>query len=1073
MKMDNYTEIHVHTHLTNPTMMDATANHKQYIDKAKELGMTAIAFTEHGNIYQWIEKKIDCDKADIKFIHGCEFYMAYDKNIQERQTYHINLYAKNWEGVKELNRLSSQSFTGKGKKWYPGINYYYRPRISFNDVKNTSDNIIISTACLASMLWKKRNSNESIEMLEWMAKNKNRCFLEIQPHINSNDQKIYNQLLYMWSKKYGIPLIAATDTHVLDKEDMKLRSILQKAKKIDFNNDEGEMFLHFRTYEELVEEFEQQKTLSNEVFMKAIENTNKMANMCENWELDYSHKYPKISDNPQTELLKRFEKGMEKRGVYEYDEPKKTEYINRIMFEYETYVKMGMCDYILLLHDIAIFCKENNIAIAPRGSCNGALSLWALEVTDIDSIKFGLHFFRFVNPDRVSLGDVDIDMSSSKRPYVKDFLYNYPNIKGSAIITYQTLQLKGSCRIVGRGLGYSPDIVDEVAKDIEEIEIELPNGEKKKETNFRNKEKWEKKYPEWMSLLKKTIGIIENSSVHACGFVATDREIEAEIGTFIDGKTKWEISQNNMKAIDGINFVKMDFLVVDFVQIVEDTCRLAGITLNNDELDLEDDNVWNEMIKSGVGVFQFEKSGWFSLEKAIKNYNKFKTNNPGITRFNIMLALNGVIRPACESFRKDFLLGIPHKNGHEAIDNFFKDMNGYCIFQEQIMKFLEKFCHYTGTQSDNVRKGIAKKGGTDKFLPNIRKSFLNNFIEEYDTELQDSEKIIDDFIKIVDNAKNYGFSTNHSCPYTIMGYKGAYLRHYYPLYFLSVMLDINQGNKEKTATIVEFIREFTKIKVEPIKFGKSTDVYMPDVEHNKIYKGMQSIKNLSSVSSKELYELSKNKYNSFFDLLYDIKKNTSINKTKMDVLIKLDFFKGYGNQGYLQECYRIFEKLKHGEFKSIKIEKINNLGLPIELFDKYAHIPKNGVTYNKINYEAFFKELDTYIKSLKFGDPTFIQKIKYELEFLNYINLKTNKEVDRRKLFVLSLRPLYGKKNKNTPWAYSIEFYSIGSGKTNNLTIKSKIYDNKPLKEHDIIYATELHKEKGYWHCGSYRRIAV
>lgn len=1054
--------------LSNPTYFDSTASYEDYIKKAKDLGMNAIAFTEHGNVFQWLLKKKKCEENEIKYIHASEFYMAIDLNIRERQDYHICLYAKNYEGVKELNRLSSLSYEGKGEKWYEGIHYYYRPRISLQELMETSENIIISTACLASLLWRKRNKKECYDFLEWMSKNRHRCFLEVQPH-NIEDQTAYNELLKEWSSRYKIPLIAGTDTHVLNKEDMELRHILQKGKKATGEEQEDGIILHLRNYEELVEEFLQQGVFNQEEIKKIIDNTNVLADKCEDWNLDLSHKYPKISEKPEVELWNRIEKGMKKRGVYSYPEPKKTQYLDRIREEYETYSKLNMCDYILLLDDIKEFCFENKISIAPRGSCNGAQSLWALGVTDIDSIKFKLHFFRFVNPHRVSLGDVDIDMAGSKRPLVKDFLYNYKGINGSAILTYQTLALRGACRLVAKGLGYPIEIENMVAKDIEEVKIEDENGNEKTISTFNNKEKWEKEYPKWMELTFKAVGIIENSSTHACGFVATDKNIFEEIGTFENGDSPWRISQNNMKAIDSVNFVKMDFLVVDNVQIIEDTCRLAGIDpLNNDELDLEDNNVWSEMLKSGLGIFQFEKSGWYSLKEALENYPNFTKSNPNITRYDIMLALNGVIRPACESFRKEFLQGKPHENGHDAINDFLSDTMQYCIFQEQIMKFLEKFCDYSGAESDSVRRGISKKGGTDKFVPKIRKRFVEYFSKNFNTTHEKAEELIEDFIVIILNAKDYGFSTNHSCPYTLLGYKGAFLRHYYPLEYLTTQLDINEGKIEKTSNIIDFIKKFTNIKIKPARFRKSTDRYLPDKKENSIYKGMSSIKNLSSQASKELYELRDNEYKNFFYLLKDIREKTCSDATKIDVLIKIDFFEEFGKPKFLLECVKYFDLFKRGNAKQVDKEKAENLGIPIEIIKRHSkETPKQ---YRELNTWGILNEIYEWLQCVEIKDFSIIEKIQFQQEYLGYINFKTDQEKDRRKLIVLSIRKLISKKNGNV-WGYSCKTMSLGSGKTAEITIGSYNYNKQPIDKYSTIYASKLEKKRGYWWCTSYNLL--
>jgi DNA polymerase-3 subunit alpha len=1012
--------------LTNPIYFDSTANYKQYIEKVKELGMDAIAFTEHGNIYQWISKKNACDEAKIKYIHASEFYMAIDLSVQERQDFHICLYAVNYEGVKELNYLSSKSFEGKGKKWHAGIQYYYRPRISFEQLKNTSDNIIVTTACLASLLWKRKDEDIAIEYLEWLSQNKHRCFLEVQPHVNSEDQRLYNKRLSEWSSQYGIRLIAGTDTHVLDKNDNKLRFILQKGKKATNEESEEGLTLHMRSLDELINEFREQGVLSESEYYEAINNTNVLSDMCENWVLDKSHKYPKISDDPANELWNRIEKGIENREINNFDEDKKKQYLDRIKTEFDIFVQMGMCDYILLLHNIILFCIKNNISVAPRGSCNGSLTLWALEITDIDSIKFGLHFFRFVNPDRISLGDVDIDMAGSKRPMVKDFLYNYEGINGCAIITYQTLALKGACRLVAKGLGYSLDIENMVAKDIEEVIEEQEDETEKVISTFHNKEKWEKQYPEWIQLTYQALGIISASSTHACGFVATDRSLYEELGIFEDGKAQWIISQNDMKAIDSVNFVKMDFLGVDNVQIIEDTCRLANIPiLKNDHLDLEDDNIWNEMKRSGLGIFQFEKSGWFSLKKALENYEVFVKNNPKITRYFIMLALNGIIRPACASFREEFLLGKPYDNGHKSINEFFAEMNNYCIFQEQIMMFLEKFCHYTGAQSDGVRKGIAKKGGTEKFLPEIKRSFLKHFPSEYGVDLKRANNIIDGFTKVVENAKDYGFSTNHSCPYTLLGIKGAYLRYYYPLEYLTVQLNINDGKKKKTANIISYINELTNITIHDPKFRYSKGEYSADRKNNAIYKGINSIKECNGDVADEIYNLRNKEFDTFTELLVEMSETIpKINKKQIDALIYIDYFSEFGKPLKLMNTYlKFMERYKKTYIDKTKAKRIEEI----------------------IEYERQLDDVDFDIQ----------EKLNLELEYFGYVRYVSGLEQDRPKIFILDIGG-----NKKM-W---IEGYSIGSGRQTRYRIyrdvigektKGNIIEIEKVKKIPKVYKAE------------------
>lgn len=920
--LNNYVVTHLHSTMSNGTMMDSSTNFQKYIDIAIKNNMKAIAFTEHGNVFNWIQKKMACDKAGIKYIHGEEFYSTTTVDEKIRETFHICLYARNWNGVKELNKLSSLSFNKEDN------HYYYRPRISLEEIMNTSKNILISTACLASILWVKKGEPVVEEFLEWMSENKDRCFLEIQYH-NCQEQKEYNSLLYEHSKKYKLRLLSATDTHAGDEEDAELRKVLQLSKGIKFPEEEA-FDLTFKTYKELVQEFKNQKCLPEEVYLEAINNTNIMADMVEDFELDMSHKYPKIYEDPNAELKKRINRGVANRNLNNWESISKKKYYQRIKEEFDVFNKLGMLDYILLLDDIIDFCRKNGISTAPRGSCNGSQILWSMGITDIDSIKFDLPFFRFCNPERVSLGDVDIDMASIKRPLVKDFIYTYPNIQGSAIITFQTYALRGAIKGIGRGLNIPLSEVESISADIDEIEEEDDTGESKKITTFHNKEKWENKYPKLLKMAYRCLGVIENISTHACGFVATDRNIDEEIGTFKTDKCKWVISQNNMKCIDSVNFVKMDLLVVDNVQIVEDTCKLAEIPiLNNDEIDFEDISVWDEMLKSGLGIFQFEKTGFRHLKHTLENFEEFQKQVSNISRLDVMTALNGIIRPSGDSIRDYFVSGKPYKSGMKEIDDSLGETLSYCIYQEQIMMWLHNFCGYSMAQSDIVRRGIAKKYGTEKLIPDIEKGFMTFCTKTYPQYSEEYLRtVLAKFIQVILDASLYGFSKNHSNPYSILGFKCAYLRHYYPLEFLTVQFNINDGRIEKTSKINDFMNKFTDIKVRSIKFRKSKSEYTCDKEARIIYKGIKSIKYLSESVANELFELGKQEFNSYLDLLIAITEKTSVNSRQMDILIKLNFFEEFGGNRYLLDIYKLFAsryKKTYVEKTKIKrIEEINN-----------------------------------------------------------------------------------------------------------------------------------------------------
>ena len=395
--MNNYTMLHCHTMLSSATTnIDSVTSYEDYIKYASEIGMKAISITEHGNILSWLKKKECCEKYGIKYIHGIEAYLTETIEEKIRDNYHCCLYAKNWEGVKELNKLISSSFNRRDN------HFYYAPRILIDDLMNTSDNIIIASACLGG-LFNKGNDNIKQRFLEFYIQNKNRCFLEIQHH-NVSDQIKYNQYLYELSKEYDLQLLANTDTHCLNEKHVKGRNILQKAKNIYFDNEEG-WDLTFKTYDELIKSYEEQNSLPMEIVLQAIENTNKIADMVEDFNMDRSYKYPKMYDNSEQVLKEKINEGILRTKINELDNYE-TEYLPRIYEELETYQHNGAIDFLLLDENIKTWARKHDIFPGySRGSCSGSLICYLLGITDVNSVQHKLNFERFMNKERVSLAD--------------------------------------------------------------------------------------------------------------------------------------------------------------------------------------------------------------------------------------------------------------------------------------------------------------------------------------------------------------------------------------------------------------------------------------------------------------------------------------------------------------------------------------------------------------------------------------------------------------------------------------------------------------------------------------------
>jgi DNA polymerase-3 subunit alpha len=403
--LDNYTVYHIHSDLSNLTVSsgaDSITKYSQYLDKAEQLGMGAIAFSEHGSVLNHVNKKRDIEERGMKYIHANEIYLTkgiVDVNgepLRERDNYHYMLMAKNYDGYLELNKLTSQSFKKEDG------HFYFNPRITFDELKNTSDNILMTSACIASPIYRlyqeslngnKNSERELDDLLNFMGDNKHRMFFEIQAH-NHPKQIEFNQLLLRLSRDLDIPLIGGTDTHALNKEHAEARSLFIKSKGIDYG-DEDSFDLTFKSYEEFVKMFEEQNALPRNIYLEAIHNTNVMADMVEPFTLDDSPKYPKLYDKPIEVFKEKINEGTIERGINKLPKDEKKVYFDRIKEEFKTYEKLEAVDYMLLQKHIIDWSNENGIKHGyGRGSCCGSLIAYLLGITEMDSVKHELNFFR-------------------------------------------------------------------------------------------------------------------------------------------------------------------------------------------------------------------------------------------------------------------------------------------------------------------------------------------------------------------------------------------------------------------------------------------------------------------------------------------------------------------------------------------------------------------------------------------------------------------------------------------------------------------------------------------------------
>lgn len=1052
--MNNYFCYHLHT---EDSLLDSCTNHKLYTDRAAELGQKAIGFSEHGNIYNWIEKKMYANSKGLKYVHECEVYLTATLDEKIRDNYHTILIAKNYEGFKELNLLIDKSTQPD--------HFYYKPRITFDEFFLISDNIIKISACLASPLSKYpclENANRKIydKLLKIYD------YYEIQPHVKSIDQIKYNQMLYEASKQYGKPLIVGTDTHSLNKYKAECRSILQKAKKIAYA-DEDTFDLTYKSYDELVDMFKQQASLPMNIVLEAIENTNRVADIVEDFELDTSFKYPVLYDNEEAVFKKRINdmyKDKIKRGIITPD----PRYKQMVHEEMRVFKKIGMVGFMLFMSELVCWCWENNIPVGfCRGSVGGSMIAYLTDIIDVNPLVWNTIFSRFANESRKEIGDIDLDIAPSQRHLVYEHIIEeFGSDKTAYVLAIGTISDKGTIDEIGRALSdkwtqsnakYQAEyericnIIEELSKRddansrygiwateefgyrrLREIResaknpYSLDNIAHIKKEYEENPEGTKKKYPDIFYYFDGLVNTAISQSMHPAGIIVSPVTLPDNYGTFWnDGK---RILSINMEEIHEVSLVKYDLLGLKNIEIIKDTCELAHIPYpKSHTVDWDDKDVWDHIADSPVGIFQFESK--FAYD-SLKKFHCQKVNDLSL--------VNASIRPSGESYRDRLLAHEPNKNPSELIDELLAGNHGYLVFQEDVIAFLQNICGLSGSEADNVRRAIGRKqmDRLQAALPQILEGYCNKSSKPR----EEAEEEAKTFLQIIEDSSNYMFGYNHSTGYSMIGYICGYLRYYYPREFITAYL--NNANNNDDIAMGTQLAETMHIKIYPIRFRHSTAKYSCD--ENGIYKGIESVKFLNDKVADELYEIREYTFNSFIDLLVKLNE-LSINSRQLDILIKLNFFEEFGEINKLLKQVEYFDKI-YGkkQFKKAKLEELN---IPLKIANKYA-TKITDKTLTGVDTDGLLNELVN--KYIKYTPTTLIDHFKYEDECLGYI-ITVRPAANKRLYYVSNVN--------STRYLTTIILYEIYSGKTRQVKMWTSAYNRTPFNKGSILYIISLDKK--------------
>ena len=1030
------------------SLLDSCTNFQDYVDLAVRDGDRAIASTEHGKPLGWISKKMACDKAGIRFIHGVEIYLTENLEDRVRDNYHTVLLAKNIDGVLELNKLVSQSCNPD--------HFYYTNRISFYEFLSISNNIISTSACLASPLNKLSEDHPMYEALV-----KKYDFLEVQAHSHP-EQVEFNKRLLRLSQKYNKPLIAGTDTHSSSKYKSECRQVLIESKRKSYG-DEDVFDLTYKSYDEVAAMFREQAALPEDIYMQAIENTNFLYELTEDFTLDASIKYPILYGTREADSIKLTELVEEKladklsAGVIPPEQ--EVPFREAIQEELRVFKKLGMDGFMLSMGELVSWCKGENMAIGTaRGSVGGSRVAYITDIIDLNPEKWGTIFSRFCNEDRVEIGDIDIDCIEEDRPFIFEHITNrFGGDKTARVAAFGTIQSKKAIEEIGRCLDtrwrkahpnssnppYSIQKISEIKKKFTE-----------------NEEATMKKHPEIFYYFEGLIGTKVSQSVHPAGMVISPITLDDNYGVF--DKDGERCLMMDMEEAHEVGVAKYDFLVLKTVQVIRDACNAIGIPYpKTHEIDWDDADVWTDINRNPSGIFQFES------EFAAQCLKKFRAQS--ILDMSLVTAS---IRPSGASYRDDLLARKVHRNPSPMIDEVLKESNSYLVYQESVLKFLQHICGLSGSEADNVRRAIGRKDEErlQKALPRI----LEGYCEKSEQPREIAEEEAKSFLKIIEDASSYMFNYSHSIAYCLLGYLCGYYRYYYPHEFLTAYLN-NAANDSDIITGTELAGDYGIVVTLP-KWGLSRGEYFFDKGRNIIAKGLTSIKYMSETLANELYAIAKEKqYQYFVDLLYDLDKSTSIDSRQLEILVRVDFFSEFGNQRELLRMIELFVMFKKGAAKQIRKSLVDGTFLESAVSKYAVGVTKSGgvaKSYTLLDVMAILKEAENLVREAKMEDLSDLLKIQNFYDAMGYMGYISGKEEDRRKLYVMGVYPVH-RKSDGRRFGYSILTKSIGSGKESRFTAFNGVFDKNPIKEGEVIFCKGYERDGKYYRLTAYDKIVI
>jgi len=882
MHHSNFVHLHVHTHYS---LLDSSIRHEPLFQKAEEYKMPAIAMTDHGNLFGAVEFFSGAKKHGLKPIIGCEVYVApqgrEDKTSNHSlrdASYHLILLARNEQGYKNLLQLVTAGYLE---------GFYYKPRIDKELLARHHEGLIALSSCyrgeVGHNVFKEnlpRAGKVAGEYKEIMGEDG--FFLELQYH-NLDYQAKYNKELVRLGKELSLPVVATNNCHYMEPGDARAHEILLclqtgktigDAYRMKYPNNE----FYFKSPREMAELFRE--------VPEAIENTVKIAERC-NLDLEFDkinmpdYPLPKGKD-AESYLNELAANGLRERLTLLTQLNSDVDvdvYERRLQEELAIIHKMGYPGYFLIVWDFIRHARENRIPVGPgRGSAAGSLVAYTLKITDLDPIEYGLLFERFLNPERVSLPDIDIDLCMSRRQEVIDYVTEkYGGKKNvTQIITFGSMNAKGVIRDVGRVLDMPYGEVDKIAKLVpNKLNITLKEAFKE-EAQFGRLKKENEKVKELLDIAVKLEGLPRHCSTHAAGVVISSRPL-TEFLPLYQGSNGDVVTQFAMNNVEKLGLLKMDFLGLRTLTVIDNTVKLIeqsqGTRLNVETLPKDDPATFKLLGEArAMGVFQLESSGMRDLLKKMK---------PDC--FEDIIALLALYRPGpLESGMVDDY--IKRKHGHQEekydlpqLEEILRETHGVILYQEQVMKIASVLAGFTLGDADLLRRAMGKKKPEE--MEKQREKFYRG-CSHNKIPPKKAEKIF----ALMEKFAGYGFNKSHSAAYALVSYQTAYLKTHYPLQFFGALITSDMDNTDKVIRYINECREL-KIKVMPPDVNESFEGFT--ISQNKLLFGLGAIKNVGSSAIETIIEARtrQGRFSSLDDFCMRVDLR-SVNKRVIESLVK-------------------------------------------------------------------------------------------------------------------------------------------------------------------------------------------